>query len=164
MRTIAQAMLERIDDQIAFHVGHGTAHEILNRTFCRGPTFGTPRHAGVKCATRPAAVGKHDGFRIDPVIAGQQNGTMHCVFKFADIPRPRIFAQQSLRFFIYRFYRYSVGNRIFLYEVFAQRGDVAGALAQGRELEADDVEAEEQVFPKRALCDLCFKIAVARGE
>jgi hypothetical protein len=54
--------------------------------------------------------------------------------------------------------------RVVVREMLPERGDVAAALAQRRQAEADDIEAEEQVFAEAAGADLRRQIAVGGGE
>src|SRR5690606_34091195 len=49
-------------------------------------------------------------------------------------------------------------------EVLGEQRDVAVALAQRRQVHADDVQAVEEVLPEAARLDLLLDVAVARGD
>ena len=55
-------------------------------------------------------------------------------------------------------------SRIFLDEILRQLDDVGRALAQRRDLQVDDVEAEQQILAEFALAHGVGEIAVGRGD
>ena len=78
---------------------------------------------------------------------------MQGVLQLAHIARPGR-AQQRLRVLGgQRARRQAVGLGVFGDEMVGERDDVAGALAQRRQLQVDDVEAEEQILAEAAIAD-----------
>ena len=58
----------------------------------------------------------------------------------------------------------AVALRVEAQEVFGERGDVFGALAQGGQVNLDGVESEEEVLSEAPGSDLFFQVGVRRRE
>src|SRR6185295_6345780 len=94
-----------------------------------------------------------------------QHGALDGVAELADVARPRLGGEASE----------SDGGELggnggtlavaeALEEVGDEEGDVVDALAKGRDAEADDGEAVEEVGAKAALVDLACQVAVGGGD
>ena len=100
----------------------------------------------------------------DDVVAAQDDGPLHDVFQLPDVAGPGI-ADEDLEGF-----RGDAGLvpevflDIFFDEVDRQHGDVLPALAQGRQVEVDHVEAIEEVLPEAAGFHFFFEVAVGGGH
>ena len=156
MRPVAQAMLQRIDDQFPFDGGDGTTDQLLG---VRAAAAGL-----VVCAAGTVLRLQEYGTGIDLATACHQDGTMHGVFQFADIAGPRIALQFPRRVRRNRFVRNIVGVREFLREMFGERHDVTRSLCQRRQAQVDDIEAEIQIFAELTVFDSLFHIPIGGGE
>lgn len=87
MRSIAEAVLQRIDDQVLFHFRDGLADE--GAADCFGGRHGRHRRAGMGIGRgQRLAVGQSDGVFVDFRTRCQQHGTVHRVFEFAHVAVP----------------------------------------------------------------------------
>src|SRR5258707_11465945 len=93
----------------------------------------------------------------------KQQAARH-VFQLANVARPRVSLQHRYRFGgDGRSFNAEVTG-VFAEKVLDQHRNVLAAFAQGRELEADHVEAVEEVFAKRPFANHRFQIAVRGGD
>src|SRR3954470_12726446 len=203
MGTVAQTVVQRVDDQVAFHVGHRAADQagqVARQPGRRGGADGRRgrRHdpaAAIGCISgrgtrggkggrhrfrdrrmggsrdgsgsrlrRRAAVGQQDRGGIDHRASGQQHRAVHRVFQLADIAAPLMHLQQVDGCRRQVLLRQPVGLGVFLGEVGRQGDDVGRPLAQRRQAQVDDVEAEIKVFAEPAGARLFLQLAVGRGE
>src|SRR3546814_1289307 len=89
---------------------------------------------------------------------------MHRVLQFADVAAPRVAPQKFARGIADRAPRDVVRFRIDLDEVPGEQIDIERALAECRQSDADDVQAEEEILAEIAVLDRLVEIAVRRGE
>src|SRR5579859_947449 len=165
MGPVAEAVLQGVDDQIALDVGHGAADQRLGAALDRG--LGGHRRRRGQAGARIAGgrrVGQHDRLGPDLLAGSQQDGAVHGVFELAHIAAPDMADQHAARRIAQRALRQTVQLGIFLDEVPGQRLDVERTLAQGRQAQIDDVEAEEQILAERALAHFVLEIAVGGGD
>ncbi len=84
------------------------------------------------------------------------------VAQFADVPRPRPRLEERERFGRQNARR--VRDAELAEEVFGQRRDVVHAVAQRRQVDRVDVQAEEEVVPETALAHCGREVRVRRGD
>src|ERR1700686_1456385 len=101
--------------------------------------------------------------RDEPTLTQDCRALEHVV-KFADVAGPLV-AQQHLP----RLWRETRGRAPrrsveFLQECVGQKGDVTTALAQGRNVDIEDLQPIKQILPKAAVRDSPVQVAVARSN
>src|ERR1700730_17026379 len=103
-------------------------------------------------------------FPRDASTLTQDGRALERVVKLADVARPLV-AQQHLP----RFWRKTRGraprrSAEFLQERVGQKRDVATALAQGRNVDIEDLQPIKQILPEASLSDSPLQITIARGN
>ena len=139
MGAIAERVAERLEDQVALDFVHGAADQAATT-----PVLARGR---ADAALLPA---KLDGVRADLVAGGQQDGAMHVFSSSRTLPRQPWLASRAMRGRGKRTVRQAVHLGVAARVVVGQGRDVAGALAQRRQAQADDVEAEVEVLAEAA--------------
>ena len=164
MRAVAEAVLERLQDQVALDLGDGAADEVagdlLGRHGC------VRRGAGAARLVEPAAVGRQDAVNADLGAAGEQHRAVQRVLQLAHIARPAVGGERAAGFRRQRAHGQTVGGGIFLDEILRQLENIGRPIAQRWDLQIDHVEAEQQAsrnFPSRtASVRLRLEVAMMR--
>ena len=95
MRAVAEAMLERLQDQVSLDFGHRAADQIA------GDLFG--RHGRMRCDVRaarlvePRAIRRKNAVNADFGAAREQHRAMQRVLQFAHVARPAIDIERAAR-------------------------------------------------------------------
>ncbi len=89
---------------------------------------------------------------------------MDGVFQLANIAGPAVQRQRLARLGRERPHRYAIGVGVFLGEELRELDHVGGPLAERRQLQVDDVEAEQQVLAEGAGARRFHEIAVGGGD
>jgi hypothetical protein len=106
--------------------------------------------------------------RVDRVAVAERHRALDHVDQLAHVARPRVRDQRRHR--VARDPDHPLGAvgaavvALGLEEVLDQLGDVVGALAQGRQVDADDAEPVEQVLAEAPGPDLVLEVAVGRRD
>ena len=116
------------------------------------PGRATPRSCGGRCSTRQLGAVAQDHRPLDVVL------------QLADVARPVVLAQQPHRLGVDPADLAAVLLGVALQEELDQRRDVLAALAQGRQVDRDDVEPVVQVLAEPAGVDLVEQVAVGGGD
>jgi hypothetical protein len=95
---------------------------------------------------------------------GEDDAALHGVFEFANVAGPLIVHQDAHGFGGERTVFGAVLFRVELEEVCCEERDIFAAGAEGRQLQADDVEAVEEVFAEAALADGVLQVDVGGGD
>src|SRR6266851_5405757 len=152
MGAIAEAMLQRLDDEVAKHIGDGAADQRAARLRAHALCFAV------------LAGRQHDGVRAELAAARQEDGAMHGVLQLAHIAAPGVAAQHVAQRDGNAAVFDAVRRRVFLGEMLGERLDVLRPLAQRRDAQIDDVEAEIEILAEAAFADLLFEVAVGGGD
>ena len=168
MGAVAQAMVQRVQDQIALDIrnraadqaarhGGGIGHCALHRRILRC-------HGGGHAGADMAAIGQADGFRGYFRTLRQQHGAVNGVFQFAHIAAPGVAQQQPLGDRGDGAIRHAIGFGIFAGEMMRQSANVLGPFAQGRNAQIDDIQAIQKVFAEGAVLDRFGQVPVGGGD
>ena len=158
MGAVAEAMLQRFQDQIALDVGDGAPDQRAGDLFGGEGGVRHRRHGLGEVET--VAVRRQDGVDADLVALRHQHRAVHGVFQFADVALPAVGGQHPPRFGGNRPHRHAVGVGIFLGEMLRQFEDIGRAIAQRRDLQVDDVEPEQQILAESAFAHRIGEVAV----
>ena len=109
----------------------------------------------------PSARSRSSG--VDRVAAREHHGALDGVLQLADVPRPRVREKRGLRLGREGEPPARLGA-VAREEVPRERQDVLAPLAQRRELDRDDVQAEVEVLAEAARGHLVAEDAVRRGD
>ena len=167
MGAVAQAMVQGVQDQVAFHITDGAAdqgagggggrhHRALHRRILR------QRHRGSSADL--GAVGQADGFRTDLGTLGQQHGAVDGVFQLADIALPEMPQQQTLGGRGDGAIGHAIGFGILARKVMRQGPNILGAVAQRGNAQVHHVQAIQQVFAEGAVLDRFGQVAVGGAD
>src|SRR5579885_1010370 len=88
MRAIAEAVLERFEDEVALDLGARATDEIARHLFGGYGSMGS--RAGAPRGIETGAIGREDALDADFRSAGQQDGAMQCVLKLTHIAGPAV--------------------------------------------------------------------------
>ena len=157
MGAVAQAMIERVEDQVLLDLGHGHSdHDPLGGI----GGIGRLAHGRIAGAGEDRPIGHADGIGADFPAGREQHGAVHGIFQFTHIARPFAGDEMSLGCFGERQRLNLVCSGILADEMFRQGKNIGRALAQGRQRQIDDVQTEEQVLAECAFGDGLAQIAV----
>ena len=95
MRAVAEAVLERLQDEIALDVGDGAADKRARHRFRRHRGVGNSRR--VLGLIEAHAVGRDDAVDADLVADRQQHGAVQRVFQFTHVAWPAVEHQRAPR-------------------------------------------------------------------
>ncbi len=140
MRAVAQRVAQRVEDEVALHLGDGAPDR-------RAGGIGLP---ALRLGRTAAALEK-DGLGPDLAARRHQDGAVHAVVELAHIALPAVLKEQPHRGLGERPVRQAVGRGVAGHEMPGEHRDVARALAQRRDVEIEDVEAEEKVLAEDAV-------------
>src|SRR5262249_8748047 len=115
VRAIAEAVLERLQNQIALDLGHGAADQVTGDLLGGNRSMGGD--IGAAHLVEPRAVRRKNSVDTDFLATRKQHGAMQRVLELADIARPAIAAECTARLRRQRPQGHAVGLRIFAYEV-----------------------------------------------
>ena len=115
------------------------------------------------CRVEPGNVG-WEIFGLQVFGPGEDNGSFDAVFEFTNIAGPWVALEQVNRFFRYTFKVFLILGGGILQEVFDQQLDVGHTLAQGRQMNLDDIEPIIEVFAEFSLLDLLIEVGVCGGD
>ncbi len=159
---VAEAVLERLDDEVALDIGDGASDQ--------RPCHGLGRERRMRHGRRvlgvaqAQAVGREDAVGADLVAGREQHRTVDGVLELAHVARPAVEHQGAARLGRQRTRGDAVGGGVFLDEVLGELDHVGRALAQRRDLQVDDVEAEEEVLAELACAHRLDQVAVGGGD
>ena len=153
MGAVAEAVRQRRQDQVALDLGQRSRP---TGAALAGAAAG--RHAGA------GGAGEVDGVRADLAAAGEQHRAVDDVLELADIAGPGVGEQQPAGLGRERPRRQPVLLGEAGGEVVGEQADVGGALAQRRDPQGDDVEAEVEVLAKAAGGNGLAQVAVGGGD
>ena len=159
---IAEAMLERLQDQVAFDIGDGAADQGARHLL--GGKGGVGHGWRGLGEVEPVAVRRQDGFGSDLVALRHQHRTVDGVFQLADVALPAVRGQHPACVGGNRPQRHAVGVGIFLGKMLCQFEDVGRTVAQRRDLQVDDVETKQQVLAECAFAHGVGEVAVRGGD
>ena len=143
MGAVAEAVLERLQDEVALDVRDGAADQRARHLLGDQRGMGDRRRLRL---VEPHAVGREDGVGADLIAARQQHGAVNGVLELTHIAGPAADHELVLGLSLQRAHRHAVRLRVFLGEMLGELGDVGGALAQRRDLQVHHVEAEQEVL------------------
>ncbi len=142
--TIGEFFAEAGDEEI---------QDFIQREIGRGEDRGGGREGSARLAQR-------DVFGEEDIGRGKDAGAFHRVFQFADIARPGVAFQDACGFFgeLEQGAEFAVGDA--LEEVFREEAYVFLALAQGGEMNPNDVETVEEIFAEFFADDFLLEIFI----
>ena len=109
---------------------------------------------GIVHGAGAVAVGQQDRLGPDFVVAGEKHRAMHGVFELAHVAAPAVRDEKLQRRLRDRLRRHLVDLGVLLDEELGQGGDIVRPLAQRRDVQMENVEAEQEVLAKVTLGDL----------
>ena len=151
MRPVAGGVAQRVDDQGALDLGHGPADQARP---------GRP----VPAQRRRRAMPGWMSMGLDAVAAGQHHRAMQAILQLAHIAAPRLGREPIQRCRAERPLGQAVQPGELGGQVPGQRHDILRALAQGRQLQGQHTEPEQQILAERAFRDCPLEVAVAGGD
>ena len=96
MGAVAEAVLERLQDQVALDLRHGAADQIAGDLL--GGHGRMRRGAGAARLVEAHAVGREDTVNADLRAGREQHGAMQRVLQLAHIARPTVGVKRAARF------------------------------------------------------------------
>ena len=145
---VAPVALERGQQVLALHHVHGEAEGDLEALPLPGPRPHVRRQVVAQ----------------DELAVAEDDRALHGVAQLADVPRPLVAAEDLQGQGVHpRHVLARLGVEL-VHEVLHQDGDVLAPVAQGRQGDLEDVEAEEEVLPEALGLDLRLELAVRRAE
>src|SRR6266404_1687336 len=102
--------------------------------------------------------------RLDPRLGAHNHQPLYEVAQLTDVSRPRIANEDFHRRVAELPRLLRVSRTEFGQEISGQRGDVFLAVAQGRHVKRNYVEAIEKILAERTARDLLFEMLVGRGD
>src|SRR5690606_39666980 len=99
----------------------------------------------------------------DDLLRIERGQTPHKIFQLANIAGPTVMLEvvERLRFDLFPWQALALGQRE---EVAHEIGNILGALAQRRQAQRHDVQAEKQILAKQSLLDQDPQILVGRRD
>src|SRR5579884_4246361 len=94
----------------------------------------------------------------------EDQDALNQVLQFAYIAWPVVLLEHVQSIFSHVNARASILAAEFAQELAGKQWNVLFAVAQGRNIKRNDIQAIEKVFPEVSFCDLVFKIFVCRGN
>src|ERR1700740_3325919 len=98
---------------------------------------------------------------IEDLVVAQGDSPVHTVFQLQDISGP-VVLQERFRGSIAHLY--AATGRVSLQKPMGQHGDIGAAFAEWGDVDSDHVQAEVEVFAKRAGSVFLFEVAIGGGD